>query len=116
MAIDGPPEWDGIPANRPAAEYWIASHPDMRPCDLYDGHGKPTWVIKNTPTSDWEEEIRTAPRYPVQYWVNNGRYASSIDHPNYLVQKSFKYKMEIWNRTYGVKPAADHWSRKYYMD
>ena len=58
-----PPETDGIPAGKPVVEHWISSHPDMQPCDLYNGEHKPMWRIEYSPKEgNWEIDLQRAPR------------------------------------------------------
>ena len=49
---------DGIPTGRYAGEHWIYTHPDVRPCDVFDAK-KPTWILENIPTvQNWTASLR----------------------------------------------------------
>jgi len=51
-----------------AAEHWIMSHPSVLPCDLYKDESF-TWGSENVPATNYEKDLRPAPRFSWKPYV-----------------------------------------------
>ena len=50
-------------------EHWVHSHPSVRPCDLYPGR-EYTWAYENIPNVNFEKQLREAPRFEFNVYVD----------------------------------------------
>lgn len=92
-------------AGRFAAEHWVASHPSVVPCDLYPDAGY-KYGYKNLPIEDWEPELQSAPRFPVDVY--------NFKKLKYNTEKLFLWRLYEWMALYAEVPPSSSFWRTYY--
>ena len=124
-----PPETFGNPAeklshamvgrDRYASEHWVYSHPDVCPCDVYQGQF--SWNYLNIPSNNnWTVELAQAPRFPrfEDYLPNDesGRYVKKRAM-NGIKEGSWYHlsgRLHEWKSLYDAVPESDSWVWSYY--
>ena len=95
-----------VGAGRWAFEHWIHSHPDVKPCDLYDGRGSMAGYQHLETSRTWPIDLQLAPRKDVEFFMK-GHYQPRKN----LIGWGLDISSHIaeWNFIYGSIPKPDSW-------
>lgn len=98
--------WIGV--DRYAAEHWIASHPDIRPCEVFPQETNPAIIYgRSIPLDRFQKPKLTSIQDTMttnvskQFWSKNGKFY----HPWY----SDKGKLFEFQQLYGAVPKTHSW-------
>ena len=100
-----PSTWRGshVGTGRYAAERWVYSHPDVRPCSSLG------WTTISKATLDFAPQLVKEPRLRAQFSpLKDSRYRNSFAR---LEGRLFE-----WDYLYGKKPPSDSWIWNYYRN
>jgi len=98
-----------IGTGRYAAEHWVYSHPEVKPCDLYTDPSF-VWGYDNLPeTGDFEKDLSVAPRFN-----NRSAYVKTPDP--HCPGRGFSLKMRIaeYQLLYNRTPGESWWGWNFY--
>ena len=100
-----------VGCNRFAFEHWIHSHPDVRPCDVYDGRGSMAGYKHLEESRTWPIKLQLAPRHDLE-WYMKGIYPFKKN----LIGWGLDINSHIaeWHFIYGSIPRPDSWVWGHY--
>lgn len=88
---------------RYAAEHWVHSHPNVKPCDLYRNEHF-SWGYEGLKEFDPKDfKLKPAPRYKLDQWPDGGDYSD-------LVHRLKEYRL-----LYNATPADDWWGWNFWL-
>ena len=93
-----------------AMEHWIASSPDVRPCDLSPSHDMKAW-FRDPPTASFQFQMQ--PRFPSRLKQPELRKNRSLRLKEYFLLSGFLFK---WFKLYHRAPPPDSWIWDWYPD
>lgn len=101
-----------VPSRRPmeigmhrySAEHWLCSHPNVSPCDLYEGPYK--YGYASIPDDGWHPNLQLAPRFPLDKYM--------IHRLGYTKETILYWRLYEWLWHYSkVPPASSFWWAHY---
>ncbi|KAL7537875.1 hypothetical protein ACHAXR_008136 [Thalassiosira sp. AJA248-18] len=96
--------WPCLGLGRYAAEHWIYSHPNAKPCDLSSSDF--VWNYDDIPAAGFEMKLESAPRFELKKFTTKPEVC-----PSYLINTRLAEYKALYNVT---KPAAWWWGWKFY--
>jgi len=99
-----------IGAGRFAMEHWVHSHPDVRPCDVFNVIGSLQGYHNLDNFETWKLDQSLAPRHPIEFYAHN------IQDFNFYTSWSFDLNARVaeWDFLYGILPSQNSWIWPYY--
>ena len=91
-----------------AAEHWVYSHPDVRPCDLYPDPAY-VWRYFPVPSGDFERALSAAPRFNLTTYIIRGAYCSR-GHWGQRIE----HRLDEYLAVYNMTPTPSWWGWKLY--
>jgi hypothetical protein len=94
---------------RYANECWVASHPDVEPCDVYDGSDF-LWGYFDIPTK-WSPSLQHGMRLDVSVYLD--RLQAHYRAGNLSLKQLWQWRLLEWSALYNMsRPSASSWAWK----